>query len=127
MVNKDRIIPVTKVDLLSLYATVINTMLSMQSEPLELKIFSSTVDGKFEITESDFAGICNQPVKAINAAPNIAGMVFFIPDYTYEGIYIDGELVEADGDAVDPSSANLYRAVITPEGATIYAVTPTLG
>lgn len=129
MVNKDRIIPVTKVDLLSLYATIITLRGIMSGQNTGFPVLSATsVDGEFDFTAAatPVGGLCNQPVKSIKVGNAGIGSVFFIPDYDYEGIYVNGQLAEVTGDVVDASSANLYMAVADEDAIVIQAVTPTL-
>ena len=106
MINKDRIIPITKVDYLSLISTIMAI-----NDSAMVVISSADVEGNFEISGSDVFGLLNQPAKSINiAAESSITDIYFVPDYDFKGITADGEEIElAEGSVeVDPSETVLY-------------------
>lgn len=124
MINKDRIIPVQKMDLLSLIGTVL-TLIGTSFAVIK----ASTIAGAFSVTGSGAAGnkLADQPVKSLDFASGVTGgTVYFIPDYDYEGITVAGAAATiADGSVtVDADSCNLYKAVLSSGSVTITAVTP---
>lgn len=116
MINKDRIVPVTATDLISLYSVCAGV-----SVPV-IKIDPSTIDGVFDITEWPSGGaiFASQPVKEIRLAATIGnGQLYFVPDYTFDGVTVDGEALPlAEGSAeVVPDGCSLYRAAT--DGSTV--------
>lgn len=104
MINTNKIVPVTNVDLLTLYAVIYGNA-----------AISGDGNGNFEITEEGTTATCNEPVKTINldvtASSLASATVNFVADYDYEGIKIDGVFADpADGsDEVIKNAADLYQ------------------
>ena len=124
MINKDRIIPVQKMDLLSL----IGTILALIGTSFAV-IKASTIAGDFSVTGTGAAGnkLADQPVKSLDFATGVTGgTVYFVPDYHYEGITVAGAAATIASGSVtpDPDSCNLYKAVLSSGSVTITAVTP---
>ena len=73
MINTNKIVPVTNVDLLTLYSLV------MASGGI-----SGDGNGNFEITEEGTTATCNEPVKTINldvtASSLASATVYFVAD-----------------------------------------------
>lgn len=118
MINADRIVPVTKSDLLSIYA---NAALLGGSTVTKI---AASAPGEFTVaaTISTTWGIANEPLKKLNfGASASSGTVVFIPADDYEGFYINGTFEEpADGsDTVDANGAELYKAVLSSGDITI--------
>lgn len=117
MINKNRIVPVTKTDLLTLYATNINfTLNSGGANPLTI-LSPEDVQGNFLLTEnSGVTYFCNQPVKSLHIATIGPVTVFFVAAYDFEKVYvneddtyIDGSLRNSD---VIKDCATLYLAYV---------------
>ena len=124
MVNKDRIVPITKMDLLS----AVGTMMKLAGTSFAV-IEPATVAGDFNVTGSGAAGnkLANQPVKSIDFKSGVtSGTVYFIPDYDFEGIKVAGAAatMASASITVDADSANLYTAALSSGEVTIAAVTP---
>ena len=124
MINKERIVPVKRTDLLTLIGTVL-ALIGTSYAVLK----SSDVEGDFTVTGSGAAGnkLCDQPVKSLDFASGVTGgTVYFVPDYAYEGVKIAGvSAVPAEGSAaVDANGADLYKAVLSSGSVTITAVSP---
>ena len=110
MINKNRIVPVTKTDLLTLYATMF--MLSGQSNAKTFK--ANDVEGNYDISEDDGQGFLDQPVKSIrflNAPNNLS--VFFVASYDFEGITLEGNPINWESEGLTPDD-------IVADGATLY-------
>ena len=104
MINENRIVPVTKTDLISLYGFILNMTdpgIYAKLDPVEI--------GVFEIPESYTAGalICSEPVKTIDLT-NLAEdtWVVFVPAYDFEGV--TGATLEESGDEIIPDGVSLY-------------------
>lgn len=117
MINKDRIVPIQKCDLLTMY----NTILGIHG--ISRTVIASDVDGNFTVTAEGDAGtlIANQPVQTLDFAAGVtAAVVYFVADYDYEGFKVAGvavETVEVEKDAV-----TLYKATLADGAVTIAAV-----
>lgn len=127
MINKDRIVPVTKSDLLSLYGTIL-TIASVSHTVLA----SKDVEGTFQVTGSGAAGtfLANQPVETLDFASGVTGgTVYFVADYDFSAITVAGAtatLADAslDLDEVEKDAGTLYKAVLSSGEVTISAVSP---
>ena len=117
MINKNRIVPVTKTDLLTLYATSINVTQNMLGGN-SLAILSPEDDqGNFLVMEnSRVTYFCNQPVKTLCFATIGPVSVYFVAAYDFEKVYvgeddtyIEGSLRNSD---VKKDCATLYFAYI---------------
>lgn len=126
MINNDRIVPVQKIDLLSLYGTV------MKLAQVEYDVLAANnVEGDFSVTGSGDVGLmlANQPVKTCDFADGVSGgVVLFVPAYDYEGFTVAGAAATyAEGsETVNPDGVTLYKAVLASGDVTVTAVTPVL-
>lgn len=124
MVNNDRIVPIQKIDYLSMIGTVLNlhgTSFSVLS--------ASDVEGDFEVTGSGAAGnkLAGQPVKSLDFKSGVtSGTVYFVAAYDYEGFKVAGTAVTPAEGSVDVKAdgITLYKAVLGSGAVTITAVTP---
>ena len=126
MINNDRIVPVQKIDFLSLIGTVM-TLNSISYNVLE----STDIEGDFSVTGSGSAGtfLCNQPVETLNFPSAVTGAtVYFVAAYDYVGLQINGVAEEpADGsDDIVADGISLYKAVLSSGDITVTAVTPAI-
>ena len=127
MINNDRIVPVTKSDLLSLYATVL-AIANVSASHLA----SENVEGDFQVTGSGAAGtfLADQPVKTLDFASGVTGAtVYFVADYEFSALTVAGAaatLADAslDLDEVVKDTATLYKAILSSGEVTISAITP---
>lgn len=124
MVNNDRIVPIQKIDLLSMYGTIM-TLVDLGYDVLE----ASTIEGAFSVTGSGDAGIllANQPVQTLDFADGVtAGTVYFVAAYDYSAITVAGSAATfAEGSAeVQPDGVTLYEAVLDSGAITVTAITP---
>lgn len=122
MINTDRIVPVHKIDLLSLYGLILQQNSSFSSLA---KLAADTIDGEFTVATNNGVLICNQPVKSINIAKTASSVsactVFFVADVDYAGITVDGAAatIANNGVSVDPAGVTLYKAVYGSNTVTI--------
>lgn len=120
MINNDRIVPVQKIDLLSLYGTVLN-LIGTDYDVLQ----TTDVLGDF-IVESDDTYLANQPVKTLDFAEGVsAATVYFIPDYAFAGFSINGTAAEVEAE-IQSDGVTLYKAELADSAVTVSAVTPIL-
>lgn len=124
MINNDRIVPVQKIDLLSLVGTV------LAIANVSYGVLASTnIEGDFEVTGSGAAGnkLANQPVKTLDFKTGVtSGTVYFVAAYDYAGIKVAGAAATiADGSAtVKKDGVTLYKAALSSGTVTITSVTP---
>lgn len=115
MINTDRIVPITTVDLLSMYGLIL--------------LQASANSGMTAIEANDVAGdfscgtgihIANQPVKSCNFT-GASGTLYFVPDFNYAGFTVSGSAATiADNDVVvNPDGHTLYKAVLSSGTVTI--------
>lgn len=126
MINNDRIVPVQKIDLLTLFGTVL-ALAGTSYDVLE----TTDVEGDFEVTGSGDAGnlLANQPVKSLDFGEGVtAGVVYFVAAYDYAGFTVEGEAATYDegSDPVKPDGVTLYTAALASGEVTITAVSPIL-
>lgn len=129
MVNNDRIVPIQKIDLLSMYGTI----LTIANVSFAVIAAIDTL-GDFSVTGSGAAGnkLANQPVKTLDFASGVTGgTVYFVPAYDFSAITVAGVVATIDTDGlaladVVPDGVTLYKAVLASGEVTITAVTPAL-
>lgn len=124
MINNDRIVPIMKMDLLTMFGTI----LALHGTSYSV-LASSDVAGDFSVTGTGAAGnkLANQPVKSLDFASGVtSGTVYFVAAYDYAGITVAGAAATiADGSAtVIPDGATLYTAALASGEVTITAVSP---
>lgn len=127
MINKNRIVPIQKTDLLSL----IGTMLTIGQVSYSV-LASSDIQGDFSVTGTGAAGtfLANQPVKTLDFASGVTGgTVYFIAGYDFSAITVAGAAATIDDsglalDEIQPDGVTLYKAVLASGEVTLSAVTP---
>ena len=119
MINKDRVVATTAIDLITLYSRIF-AIAGVTVSAIEAK----NPNGEFEISEDPAnAVLASEPVKSLDfAAGATAAVVYFAPTYDYEGFKIEGAAVEASGDDVIADHANLYKATLATGAVTIEKV-----
>ena len=119
MINKNQIIPVVKIDLLSLIGTI------LAIAGVTYAILKASIAGAAKVTGTGDAGtfLADGPVSELEIAAGVtACTVYFVPAYDYKGI--KGATLASASVDVDADSANLYKAVLATGEVTITAVTP---
>ena len=119
MINKDRIVPIQAVDLLSMYAFILKaagTTLTIAE--------ADSAEGDFTLSEAPLSGsvFANEPVKTFNFGEDVtAATVYFVPAYDYKGFAIDGvAVVPGEDDLVpDADGRTLYLATLATGAVTI--------
>lgn len=87
MINKDRIVPITKTDLLTLYATI----LALGGTTATI-LKADDVEGNFTLPTEAGTYIAAEPVKKF--AGTAAGTVYFVPAYGCEVEDVDDEATD---------------------------------
>ena len=117
MINADRIVPVAKTDLLTLYGTALK-IASVSVTALN----ASDAEGNFSQTTTSATVICSEPVKSLNFGSSVtAATVYFIAAYDYKGFTKDSATLTVTGD-VDADGATLYSATLSTNALTIAKV-----
>lgn len=117
MINTSRIVPVTNIDLLSLYGL----MLKLAS--ISVTALDSAGAGKFIQATNSATVIASEPVTSFDfAATATAGTVYFVAASNYKGFTLAGTATETAGADVDPDSATLYSATLSSGTVTIAKV-----
>ena len=117
MINQDRIVPVTKTDLLTLYGTILKAA-SVSVTALN----ASDVEGNFAQDTNSATVIASEPVKSLLFGSSVtAATVYFIPAYDYKGFDKTGATLTVTGD-VDADGATLYSATLSTNALTIAKV-----
>lgn len=124
MINKDRIVPIIKIDLLSLIGTIL-AIAGITYAVLK----SLTIEGDFEVTGTGAAGnkLADQPVKTLDFKSGVTGAtVYFVAAYDFEGFKIAGVATDpAAGSAtINKDASTVYKAVLADSAITVTAVTP---
>lgn len=117
MINTDRIVPVEKVDLLTLYGNI------CKLAGKTIASASATAPGVFALTSGSGNIIAAEPVKSLDFGASVtAAVVYFIPALDYEGFSIAGTDVTTSGATVDADGATLYTATLASGAITIAKV-----
>ena len=114
MINTNRIVPITKIDLL----TLIGFILGQTVEGLT-KLEASSVDGDFVVADGSAPLLADQPLKTCDFGDGVsAATVYFVPSLAFEGFTAEGAAVTVSG-SVEADGATLYKAVLATGTVTI--------
>lgn len=117
MINNNRIVSVTAIDLLSLYGLILG-----QSGKTLTVANAKDSEGDFEVAEAPESGslIASEPVKSLDFATDVsAATVYFVPTLDYVGFSINGAAVTTTGDTVNPDGRTLYLATLSSGSVSI--------
>lgn len=116
MLNANKIVPVQKTDLLTLYGTMLK-IASVSAEAL------TGSNGVYQVKTNSKYYICDAPVKSLDfdatASSLTAGTVYFVAAYDFEKVTKDGTKVTA---TVDADASTLYQAVLADGSVTVSKV-----
>lgn len=118
MINQNRIVPVQKTDLLTLYGNI------LKIANVSVTALASTGIGEFEQTTNSATVIANEPVKAFNFGSSVtAATVYFIPDadFTVGSFTKTGATLTTSG-TVDADGVTLYTATLSTNALTFAKV-----
>lgn len=117
MINTDRIVQVSKTDLLTLYGTI------LKIASVSVAAAQATAPGEFKITSAASALIAAEPVETLDfAAAVTSATVYFVAAYNYAGFSLAGTAVETAGVDVVADAATLYTATLADGVVTIAKV-----
>ena len=117
MLNSDRIVPVTAVDLLTLYSV------ALAAGSVTLTKLAASNPAEFTLTAAPDSGsvFAAEPVKKFNFGSGVsAATVYFVPSYDFEDFYINGTAANVEG--VTPDGRTLYLATLATGAVTISQV-----
>ena len=120
MINSDRIVPVTKTDLLTLYANILTIAGTSVT-----KVDANGANGVFKIAEGSGNLIASEPVNSCDFGEDVtAAVLYFIPGYDYTGFTIAGAAVTPESGSADVNAdgVSLYTATLADGGVTIAQV-----
>lgn len=119
MINNDRIVPITTVDLLTMYGLVL--AVGLASAPTALD--ATDTEGDFTQATNGATVICSEPVKSFNFGSSVtAGTVYFVPAYDYSGFSINGTATATAGATVEADGRTLYSATLSSGTITVAKV-----
>ena len=117
MINEKRIVPVTKVDLLTLYGNIMKLAGTTVSD------VQASEPGVFVVASGSGNKIAAEPVKSFDFASGVSSMtVYFVPAFDYEGFKVQGTAVTTLGATVAADGATLYTATLSSGDVTIAKV-----
>ena len=114
MINSNRVVSVTRTDLLSLYATILQI-----KGGLSLAKISATNPGEFVLSTGSGNKIADEPIKSLEFGSVTSMVVYFVPAFDFDGFYVSGTKKVLAGDDVDADSATLYTATLSGGTVTI--------
>lgn len=118
MINANRIVPVTQVDLLTLYGNI------MKLDGTSVAAIEASEPGVFAVTGSGDVGnkLAAEPVKSLNFASGVtAAVIYFIPAYDFEAFKVNGTAVVPTG-TMAADGRTFYTATLSGGGVTIAKV-----
>lgn len=119
MINNERIVPVTAIDLISLYGLILKAAAAAASGTAPTALAATTDNGQFTVSEAG-TYIASEPVQTLDFTA-ASGTVYFVPAYDYSGFTVSGTAVTPTGD-VDADARTLYKAVLSSGAVTITKV-----
>lgn len=117
MINTDRIVPVQKTDLISLYALILQ-----QTAATIKPVSAEDPEGNFEISAAATPLIADEPVATCNLDGDVTtATIYFVAAYDFAGFTIDGAAATiTDGSAtVIADAVSLYKAELADGAITI--------
>lgn len=119
MINTDRIVPITAVDLITMYGLILK--LAASTAPTALAAIDTA--GDFTVSTNSATLLANEPVKSLNFGSDVtAGTVYFVAAYDYTGFSINGTATTTAGATVAPDGRTLYSATLANGTVTIAKV-----
>ena len=122
MINKNRIVPITKVDLISMYGLI---LMQASANATLAKVEASTVEGDYSISAASTPLIADQPVKSVDFASSLsAATLYFVPAFDYVGFSKNGVAITptVPTEGVLKDGHTLYKAVLASSAVTITKV-----
>lgn len=120
MINDARIVPITSLDLISMYGIILAAAAAAASGTAPEKLAAIEI-GEFAVTTNSKTYIASEPVKKLNFGSVTAETIYFVPAYDFEGFTKTGATLTVTGD-VDADARTLYKAVLSTNALTITKV-----
>lgn len=121
MINTNRIVPVTKIDLITLYGLI---LFQNGDNSSMTKLAASDVEGDYAISSTGVK-LCDQPLKtAVFGSSITSGTIYFVPAFDYAGFTKTGAtltVTNPEGGVV-ADGHTLYKAVLSTNALTITQV-----
>lgn len=118
MINDARIVPITSIDLISMYGLILDAAATAASGTSPEKLAASDV-ATFAVDTNSKTYIAAEPVKSVNFGSSItACTLYFVPAYDYTGFTKTGATLTVTGDVV-PDGRTLYKAALSTNALTI--------
>lgn len=116
MINYDRIVPVTQVDLLTLYYNM------MKLAGTTVAVLEASNIGEFTMASGSGNVLAAEPVKSFDFASGVtSAKLYFIPAYDFEGFKVAGSAVTPTGNMA-ADGRTLYTATLASGAVTIAKV-----
>ena len=116
MINYDRIVPVTQVDLLTLYYNM------MKLAGTTVAVLEAANIGEFVMASGSGNVLAAEPVKSFDFASGVtSAKLYFIPAYDFEGFKVAGSAVTPTGNMA-ADGRTLYTATLASGAVTIAKV-----
>lgn len=113
MINSNRIVPVSALDLISLYGLILKQDTTNNSSLAKLD--ASDDKGDFDVKSASTPLLASEPVATLDidatASSISAATIYFVPAYDFKGFTIDGAAATSTG-TVDADGRTLYKAVL---------------
>lgn len=118
MINKDKVVPVQRTDLLTLYGTILGI------NGIEYEILAAE-DGEATVSVDEKIYVANQPVKHLEIADGVAETtVWMVADFDFAGVSVDGTPAEIP--ALKNDAATLYKVDCDHSTVTVTAISPAI-
>ena len=114
MINSNRVVSVTRTDLISLYATIL-----VGDQVSSLAKISATNPGEFVLTTGSGNKIADEPIKSLEFGSVTSMVIYFVAALDFDGFYVGGTKKVLAGDDVVADSAQLYTATLADGTVTI--------
>lgn len=117
MINNDRIVPITAINLITLYSVV------LAAAGVSATKLDAAAPGEFEQTTDEATVLCSEPVKTFGFGSEVtAGTVYFVPALDFKGFTIGGTAAETTGADITADGCSLYTAALADGTLTIAKV-----
>lgn len=121
MINDARIVPITSLDLISMYGIILAASAAAASGTAPEKLAATDV-ATFDVSTNSKTYIASEPVKKLNFGSSVtSGTVYFVPAYDYEGFTKTSATLTVTGD-VEADGRTLYSATLSTNALTISKV-----
>lgn len=121
MINTNRIVPVTKIDLITLYGLI---LLQNSSNSALATLTATDVEGDYAVSASGVY-LADQPLQSATFGSGVtSGTVYFVPAFDYTGFTKTGATLTVTNPTggVVADGHTLYKAVLSTNALTITQV-----